>query len=191
MPTGHRVADQHRRCRRRSGQHQRSVPRAEHHGRGLTHHAQPAARQLVGGRGPPTALGHWATILELVVQCSLDSGTHPVIAAEALNCKFPSNLNDSQISDSTKTLPTGHPTGTFTQSSIQHVLLRSLPIRLRIAELLGQYQGEIPYDTTLRLGAELTAACRENSNLIDSFFRHRQTATAHRSGRSRSRYRTS
>lgn len=118
----------------------------------------------------------WATILELVAQSSLDSGIHPVISAEALNCEFPSNLNDSQISDSTEALPTGQPTSTFTQSSIQRALLRSLPIRLRIAEVLSRFQGELSYDTTLRMGAELTAACGETSKLIDSFFSSPPTA---------------
>lgn len=111
----------------------------------------------------------WATILELVVQCSLDSGTHPIISIETLNCEFPSNLNDSQISESTDTLPTGYPRTTFTQTSIQCALLRSLPIRLRIAEVLSRRKGEISYDIALRMGAELTAACRETSNLIDIF----------------------
>ncbi|GKT51793.1 transcription factor mlcR [Colletotrichum spaethianum] len=122
----------------------------------------------------------WVTILELAVQCSLDSGTHPVIPAEALNCEFPSNLNDSQISDSTETLPMGHATSTFTQSSIQCALLRSLPIRRRIAELLSRFQGELSYDTALRMGAELTAACRETSKLIDSFLLSPATANGPR-----------
>lgn len=111
----------------------------------------------------------WATILELAVQSSLESGNNPIISADALNCEYPSNLNDSQISDSIETLPAGFPSTTFTQSSIQCALTRSLPIRLRIAEALSQGQGELSYDTTLHLGAELTAACRETSKLIDTF----------------------
>lgn len=118
----------------------------------------------------------WATILELAVQCSLDSGGHPIISARALNYELPSNLNDSQISDSTETLPAGHPMTTFTQSSIQCALLGSLPIRLRIAEALSRSQGELSYDTALRMGAELTAACRETSKLIDSFLSSPLTA---------------
>ncbi|TKW55877.1 hypothetical protein CTA1_11716 [Colletotrichum tanaceti] len=122
----------------------------------------------------------WVTILELAVQCSLDSGTHPVIPAEAMNCEFPSNLNDSQFSDSTETLPMGHATSTFTQSSIQSALLRSLPIRLRIAELLSRFQGELSYDTALRMGAELMAACRETSKLMNSFLLSPATANSPR-----------
>jgi len=120
----------------------------------------------------------WATILELVVQCSLDSGIHPAVSAESLNCEFPSNLDDSQISESTEALPTGHPASTFTQCSMQRALLRSLPIRLRIAEALSQFQGDaLTYEATLRMGAELTAACRETSKLIDSFMS--RTSTGH------------
>ncbi|KND87121.1 Multidrug resistance regulator 1 [Tolypocladium ophioglossoides CBS 100239] len=112
----------------------------------------------------------WATMLELAVQASLDSGMHPVIAAEALDsCELPSNLDDSQISESTKTLPASQPTSMFTQNSIQCALLRSLPIRLKIAETLSRFRSELPYDSARRMGAELTAALRETSELIDSF----------------------
>lgn len=112
----------------------------------------------------------WATMLELAVQASLDSGMHPVIAADALDsCELPSNLDDSQFSESTKTLPASQPTTTFTQNSIQCALLRSLPIRLKIAETLSRLRSELPYDSARRMGAELTAALRETSELIDSF----------------------
>ncbi|RYP70949.1 hypothetical protein DL769_004782 [Monosporascus sp. CRB-8-3] len=112
----------------------------------------------------------WATVLELAVQAGLDSGMHPVIPAETLDsCELPSNLDDSQISESTKTLPASQPMTTLTQNSIQCALMKSLPIRLKIAEALSRFRSEIPYDSTQRMGAELTVYLRETSDLIDSF----------------------
>ncbi|PNY28308.1 Multidrug resistance regulator 1 [Tolypocladium capitatum] len=112
----------------------------------------------------------WATVLELAVQASLDSGMPPVISAETLDsCERPSNLDDSQISESTRTLPASQPRMAFTQTSIQCALLRSLPIRFKIAETLSRFRSDLPYDSARRIGAELTAALRETSELIDSF----------------------
>ncbi|KAH7305588.1 hypothetical protein B0I35DRAFT_483931 [Stachybotrys elegans] len=111
----------------------------------------------------------WVTILELAVQSSLDSCNNPIISTDALKCEHPSNLNDIQINDSIETLPAGYPATTFTQSSMQRALLESLPIRLRIVEALRQAQGELSYATALRLGAELTDACRDTSKLMDTF----------------------
>ncbi|OGM48041.1 hypothetical protein ABOM_002901 [Aspergillus bombycis] len=112
----------------------------------------------------------WATMLELAVQASLDSGMPPVISAEAYDsCELPSNLDDSQISESSTSLPASQPMTTFTQSSIQCALLRSLPIRLKIAQTLSRFRTKLLYDAARSMGAELTAALRETSELIDSF----------------------
>lgn len=48
----------------------------------------------------------WVTMLELTVQAALDSGLPPVIFTDALeSCERPSNLDDSQIRESDKILP--------------------------------------------------------------------------------------
>ncbi|KAI1077854.1 hypothetical protein F5B20DRAFT_592600 [Whalleya microplaca] len=112
----------------------------------------------------------WATVLELAVQAGLDSGMHLVISSETLDsCELPSNLDDSQLSESIKTLPASQPTTTLTQNSTQCALMRSLPIRLKIAETLSRFRSEFPYDAAQRMGAELTTNLRETSDLIDSF----------------------
>ncbi|RYP05069.1 hypothetical protein DL765_009964 [Monosporascus sp. GIB2] len=112
----------------------------------------------------------WATVLELAVQTSLDSGVHPVISGETLDsCELPSNLDDSQISESTKTMPAPQPTTTLTQNSIQYALMRSLPIQFKIAGTLSRFRAESPYNSTQRMGAGLTVYLRETSDLIDLF----------------------
>lgn len=111
----------------------------------------------------------WVTTLELAVQAALDSGLPPPITFETIeSCERPSNLDDSQFGESSKSLPNSQPAITFTQSSIQSALFRSLPIRLRIAEALGRFQSALPYDAARSMGSDLTAILRDTSGLLDS-----------------------
>ncbi|KAJ4347485.1 hypothetical protein N0V95_005406 [Ascochyta clinopodiicola] len=119
----------------------------------------------------------WTTILELSVQSSLDSGTFPIIPRDALdNFEPPSNIDDSQLSESTQKAPVPQPPSTFTRSSIQCALIKSLPIRIKIAEALSQPPYKLTYDSVRSMGAELTAHLRETSQLIKSFHFTRPSA---------------
>ncbi len=111
----------------------------------------------------------WATILEIVVQSSLDSGMPPLISCEDYDSDPPSNIDDAQINEETETLPTSKPLDTFTQTSTQCALMRSLPIRLKVVNALNSIHSDLSYEDTLRLGSELTNAYRSNSLLFKSF----------------------
>ncbi|KAL2045405.1 hypothetical protein ABVK25_012117 [Lepraria finkii] len=111
----------------------------------------------------------WATILELVVQSSLDSGMPPLISCEDYDCDPPSNIDDVQINEGTTTPPTSKPLDTFTQTSTQCALMRSLPIRLKVVKVLNSVRSDPSYEDTLRLGTEITNACRSDSLLFQSF----------------------
>lgn len=111
----------------------------------------------------------WATVLEILVQSSMDSGGAPLISCQDFDCHPPSNIDDLQIDEDTKSSPGSKPIYTFTQTSIQIALLKSLPIRLEVAKTLNHFRSDSSYDETLRLGAELTAVCRSNSLQFQSF----------------------
>lgn len=111
----------------------------------------------------------WATILEIVVQSSLDSGMPPLISCEDYDCDPPSNIDDVQINEATKTPPSSKPLDTFTQTSTQCALMRSLSIRLKVVKVLNSIHPDLSYEDTLRLGTEITNACRSNSLLFQSF----------------------
>ena len=111
----------------------------------------------------------WATILEIVVQSSLDSGMPPFISCEDFDCTPPSNIDDAQISDVVQTLPPSQPVDIFTQNSTQCALMRSLPLRLKVVKTLNGIRSGLSYEDTHRLGTELTDACRSNSHLFKSF----------------------
>lgn len=111
----------------------------------------------------------WATVLEIVVQSSLDSGMPPLISCEDYDCDPPSNIDDVQINEATKTPPSSKPLDTFTQTSTQCALMRSLSIRLKVVKVLNSIHPDLSYEDTLRLGTEITNACRSNSLLFQSY----------------------
>ncbi|CAK7266642.1 hypothetical protein SEPCBS57363_002193 [Sporothrix epigloea] len=155
----------------------------------------------------------WATILELVIQSSLDQGMPPLISTDDYDCSPPLNLDDDEFgsddeSDELKIksspdlrphggnrkrkagtgavsvdqgvgghdntlLPhgehglrkpavprKGQPDTVFTHTSMQRLLYRSLPIRLRISKALNGLGAGLTYERALQLSADLLEACR-------------------------------
>lgn len=112
----------------------------------------------------------WATICEILLQSGMDCGIAPMISVDDFDCKPPCNLDDNQLHPSAgEEIPVAKPMNVFTQTSLQIILMRSLPIRLKVAKVLNGVQPEPSYDETLRLGEELTTACRSNSRLFQSY----------------------
>ena len=71
----------------------------------------------------------WASVLEIVVQSSMDAGGLPLITSGDIGCEPPSNIDDVQMEEGSKVAPAPKPMEQFTQSSIQVALMRSLPDR--------------------------------------------------------------
>lgn len=105
----------------------------------------------------------WATILELTAQASLDSGMAPRIAADEYDTEPPSNLNDVDLDDPTRTTAARPRALHYTDCSVQLALLDSLPTRLRVLRDLNGLQTSLSYTDALALGAEITEACRSNN----------------------------
>ncbi|KAJ4383742.1 hypothetical protein N0V85_008433 [Neurospora sp. IMI 360204] len=107
----------------------------------------------------------WATILEMVVQSSLDTGLPPGISLTELGTSPPANYDDEQLPFGN---PVPRPSGTFTQTTVLLELHRSFPVRLAIAQhlatLLNPPNTKAPAvesgSTTESLNAELTRASR-------------------------------
>ena len=108
----------------------------------------------------------WATILEMVVQASLDSAMPPRMNLDEFDTEPPSNINDDELDEST-TMNISYPDSTFTTTSIQLVLLKSLPIRLRTVQLLNSLKSELSYIDVLALSSEIVGACRTLNVWID------------------------
>jgi hypothetical protein len=111
----------------------------------------------------------WATIMEMAVQASLDTGMPPLLTVHDFDTGPPSNLDDEDISETTTVLPTPKAPHVFTQASLQIQLFKSLPSRLLISNNLNGLNKEITYNETLVLGNKIAEACRENAFLIQSY----------------------
>ena len=111
----------------------------------------------------------WATVLEIIIQTSLDSAMPPLITSDDFDTAPPSNINDEDIFEGTFIAPTPKPANVFTQTSIQIQLLQSLHTRLEITQQLNNFRSELSYDEVLRLGSEIGAACKEASILMSEY----------------------
>ncbi|KAH8802922.1 fungal-specific transcription factor domain-containing protein [Xylogone sp. PMI_703] len=111
----------------------------------------------------------WATILELSLQSSLDSGMQPLISISDFDTQPPLNIDDTDISETTQILPTEKPLTTFTQTSSQIILLNTLATRLEAARISNDFHAEPQYDTVLQLSTQLSKACREMSVLAQNY----------------------
>lgn len=101
----------------------------------------------------------WYTILELLVQSSLDSAMPPRIYFEDFDTESPSNIDDDEIDESTTALQP-HPRKAYTSTAIQLLLIDSLPTRLRIVQLLNGLHSELAYPDVLSLSSEIMKACQ-------------------------------
>ncbi|KAF4202326.1 hypothetical protein CNMCM8927_000273 [Aspergillus lentulus] len=107
----------------------------------------------------------WYTILEFVVQASLDSWMPPRISFDEFDAEPPSNINDNELNESTTELQP-HQMDVFTATSVQLALIESLPVRLRIVQLLNGFHSEISYDRVLSLSSELINALQACNHQI-------------------------
>ena len=113
----------------------------------------------------------WATILEIVLQASLDSGAPPRLALSDFDTRPPSNYDDDQLTESGDVQPIPpRPLSVFTQTTIQIALLRSYPIRLAIMQYANHFNSSVTYQETLKWNNELTNACRALSATFQPFY---------------------
>lgn len=103
----------------------------------------------------------WATILEIVLQSSVDAGGPPLLAMSDFDTRPPGNFDDAELVDTSDVefTPRRGPTE-YTQSSVQIAMLRSFSTRLAIAKSVNDLRSNTEYDETLRLNGELATTCQ-------------------------------
>ncbi|KAK1654526.1 C6 zinc finger domain protein [Colletotrichum phormii] len=107
----------------------------------------------------------WSTILELVIQSSLDAAMPPRISFDEFDSRPPANVNDDELEESQTELQS-HLRSTYTDMSLHLQLRDSLMSRLRVAQLLNGIHHELSYHVALELSAEITHACRTNIHFV-------------------------
>ncbi|KAE8445746.1 hypothetical protein EG329_012925 [Mollisiaceae sp. DMI_Dod_QoI] len=102
----------------------------------------------------------WATIMELGIKESFGTAMPPLVSMDDFDTEPPANINDTDIHQETKTALISRDLITFTQTSLQIILLQSLPSRLEIARVTINFRSEPSYDDVLRLHSDITTASR-------------------------------
>ncbi|KAM0713849.1 hypothetical protein Q7P37_010811 [Cladosporium fusiforme] len=110
----------------------------------------------------------WATVLELEVQANMDSGGRPLIRDDDFDCAPPNNIDESEISG-IPVRPAILPTERYTKSSVQILLARSVPIRLRIVRFVNDFRPGLRYQEALALSKEFVEEMRRSSTLIETW----------------------
>ncbi|KAK0108680.1 hypothetical protein ONS95_003472 [Cadophora gregata] len=108
----------------------------------------------------------WATVLELNIQSSLDSGMPGLISPNDYDTEPPSNLDDDEIDEHVTATPTPKPMEVFTQSSLQIRLLSSMKLRLLIVSHSNNIRMEPSYEEVLRISSELSLVLKQNNAFI-------------------------
>ncbi|KAI2464829.1 hypothetical protein F4781DRAFT_411460 [Annulohypoxylon bovei var. microspora] len=97
----------------------------------------------------------WATIIELVLDSSIDAGGPPMFSSDDFDCALPSNLNDAELDlDNDGKITPRDPTE-YTDTSIQIALGRTFVTRLSIAKYANSIKADISHQETLKLSSEL------------------------------------
>ncbi|KAA8628797.1 hypothetical protein SMACR_09045 [Sordaria macrospora] len=104
----------------------------------------------------------WATVLEMVVQSSLDTGLPPGISINDFDTSPPANYDDEQLALPN---PVPRPSKTFTQTTVLLALHRSFPVRLTIAQhvatLLNCSKSKVPVVESERTTAFLNVELKD------------------------------
>lgn len=92
-----------------------------------------------------------------------DSGGPPLISPFDYDTKLPGNYNDEDL---LAEVPQPKPLTTFTDTSIQIGLVRTIKVRIEIAAYLNEFRSVTSYDKSLAINSELTTASRSLDALL-------------------------
>ncbi|KUJ09017.1 putative C6 transcription factor [Mollisia scopiformis] len=109
----------------------------------------------------------WATVLELELQSSMDCGTLLSIDGDDYDCASSLNIDDASLQ--TKHSVSPKPMDQLTQSSIQILLMRTMPTRLRIARFINSFRSGDSFEQALSLSANLLAELKTCTSLIEAY----------------------
>ncbi|ATY63521.1 C6 zinc finger domain [Cordyceps militaris] len=110
----------------------------------------------------------WYTILELLVQGSLDTAMPPRISPEEYDTEPPSNINDSDLDENTQALHP-KPESECTDTTLQRHLVYALPARIRIVRYLNGIKADLSYPEAMSLSAGLSTAQRRATLALQSY----------------------
>jgi hypothetical protein len=121
----------------------------------------------------------WIAVAELELQSSMDCEAILSIDVENYDFALPFNIDEiPSTMDSTDSSPASEPPNHFTQSSIQILLAKKIPVRLKIARFINSHRSKDPLETALELSKELTATLARCHTLIGDYCMSSRPPTA-------------
>ncbi|CAO2648745.1 Nn.00g096940.m01.CDS01 [Neocucurbitaria sp. VM-36] len=97
----------------------------------------------------------WVTIMELELQSSLESGLQSSLTGLYFDTSPPANLPDEAFSVDSDEIPASRPVEYFTSASYLSVALKSLSLRIYLAQLLNDPSTDLQYSDILRYDAQI------------------------------------
>ena len=97
----------------------------------------------------------WATIVEIDLQTSLVWGLPMAVSHANYDTQPPANIDDSDLSAVTAAPPAPKPLETWSDTLLQTILARTLPVRLRVGNFLNDLRQDPDHSKRQRLGQEL------------------------------------
>lgn len=113
----------------------------------------------------------WATILEMSIQSGLDTDMPPSISNDDFDSEPPSNVDDVNANNLAAAADIADG---FTQSTIQRMLMQTMPVRLQILRYCNAIKkppGQ-DYHWVLKLGMQLDNMCHSHTATLQSYQRN-------------------
>lgn len=110
----------------------------------------------------------WATVLEIVLQASLDSGGTPPITLEDYDTDPPANVNDEQLVNHTDPA-LGTDPEVCTEMAAQLALLETWPARLAVAKAVNSVRSTASFDRTLAINSDLGTSLQSITQRLGKF----------------------
>lgn len=99
----------------------------------------------------------WATIMELELQCSIDTGLQSSLCGFYFDAQPPCNIPDDGFSPESRQIPAARPIEHFTHASYLTISLQSLSLRVHLMQLLSNPTTDLQYADVLHYDNQLTS----------------------------------
>ncbi|KAM3481160.1 hypothetical protein MY5147_000793 [Beauveria neobassiana] len=110
----------------------------------------------------------WYTILELLIQGSLDTAMPPRISPDEYDTEPPSNINDCDFDEDIQILHP-KPESVYTDTTLQRHLAHALPVRIKIVRYLNAIKTDLSYPEAMNLSTTLSTAQRKATLALQAF----------------------
>lgn len=125
----------------------------------------------------------WATVVELCLASSLESGAPLQTAFGDVDVQAPSDINDSELVEGPSFDTPSAAGDRTTDTSIQLLLLKSRKLRIQALKIINGVGPQTPYEKVVEIGNQFRHACAESSAFFSAHFPElgpRETQVFHR-----------